>query len=190
MADVLVITVPVPAGTYPSVNHTGRGVFKKGRKTDEYHELFNAVKTAAEEEMARIGWETATDYCWTSITRYKSTRRKQDVGNLGKCESDALTAAGVWIDDDRAAPVSLDIEYDPAGPDRVVIIVRRRFVAQNITAMPAPRGAKDAEPRAAGRRGIPYTGGPIPKGYALCGKELIPVADALEMINGAKKRAS
>ncbi len=98
-----------------------------GRKTPEYHALYEAVKEAAKAEILRTGWVTADDEVATSIVLYRSTSRRQDCGNIGKVESDALTAAAVWVDDRYAKPWHTDIEYDPSGPDRVTIVLRRRF---------------------------------------------------------------
>lgn len=125
LSDVLVVTVPI-AARYPSVNHTGQDGMRTGRKSPEYRELFAAIKESAEIEMAHFGWSKATDLVHTTIVLYRSTKRRQDAGNVAKCELDALTVAGVWEDDSLAKPVVLDIEYDPSGPDRVVIILRKR----------------------------------------------------------------
>ena len=125
-SDVLTISVPL-ASRYPSVNHLGRDGVRAGRKTPEYHALFAAVKEAAEREIVRTGWTTAHDCVDTSVVLYRTTQRWQDPQNIGKVELDSLTAAKVWADDHLAKPWHTDIEYDPNGPDRVVIILRRRF---------------------------------------------------------------
>jgi hypothetical protein len=126
MSDALIVTAPVP-GRYPTVNSLGSDGFRGGKKSIEYHDLFTAVKDNAESEMLRTGWTMATYYCAVSATLYRNTKRKIDAGNLLKCEADALTAAGVWADDYLARPNTLDVEYDPNGESRVVIIIRRRF---------------------------------------------------------------
>ncbi len=126
MSDVLVITVPI-VGRYASVNALGRDGLAYGRKSAAYRILFEATQTAAEAAIAASGWATATYFVDTQLVLYRSRYRRQDAGNAGKCEFDALTAAKVWTDDSLALPVSLDLELDPSGPDRAVIVLRRRF---------------------------------------------------------------
>ncbi len=126
MSLVLAFTVPAPR-KYPSVNHLGRDGFRGGKKSPEYHELFDAVKRAAEAEMLRVGWECADYLVDASLTVYFDSGRQADAGNTGKCELDAMTAAGVWRDDRLARPLRLDTEHDPSGPSRIVIVARRKF---------------------------------------------------------------
>ena len=126
MGDVLVVSAPVP-GRYASVNHLGSGAHRGGKKTPEYHDLFNAVVAAAEAEMQRVAWRIADYPCAVAITLYHRNGIFPDALNIGKCEFDALTAAGVWIDDKYGRPATADTELDPDGDPRVVIVIRRRF---------------------------------------------------------------
>ncbi len=127
VSDVLSLSVPLPTTAYPSVNSLGGDGFRGGKKTVAYHALFDAVKAAAEAEMARTGWETADFLVDATLVLVTRSARIRDASNCGKCEMDALTAAGVWLDDALARPWRTDCENDPSGPDRVVIVVRRRY---------------------------------------------------------------
>ena len=126
MSDVLVVVALVP-GAYPTVNHLGKDGQRGGRKSVEYHDLGKAVKDAAEAEIARVGWVTSTYPCAVSFTLYHRTGIFPDVDNIPKCPNDFLAVAGVFTTDKLARPVVVDVEYDPDGPARLVIIVRRRF---------------------------------------------------------------
>ena len=127
MSDVLTITVPTPAH-YPTVNTMWATSARRGKKIPSYHILFDAVYEAAKAEMARTGWQTADYYVETKGVLYvTSARAVPDPSNCMKCENDAMTAAKVWRDDALARPCSVDIEYDPDGVGRVVIMLRRRF---------------------------------------------------------------
>ena len=135
--DVFVITVPVPKGTYPSVNHVGGNGFRGGFKSHEYRTLGKSVLEAAQEEMNRVGWQTATYYVSGSITRYQTTRIHSDPSNLGKCEWDFLEKAGVVENDTLIRPTVKDIQYDPDGVDRIVIVLQRLY----------PRAADTIKPK-------------------------------------------
>lgn len=126
MTDVFSISVPI-VGSYPSINHLGLNGFRAGPKSESYHQLREAVTSAARIEMARTGWTTANYYVEGWITRYNPTRRKTDAGNLGKGESDFLQAAGVVLDDTLIRPLHLSTEYDPKGEDRITIVLLRRY---------------------------------------------------------------
>lgn len=177
--DVIVITAPVP-GAYPSVNATGRDGFRGGRKTPEYLALFDAVREAAGREMERVGWICAEYLCATTVTFYHTDKRQRDCSNLAKCELDALTTARVWLDDSLARPVTLETEYDPKGPARVVIIVRRKFPthiaqvspllakARGTRATPAPVVSEPAAVVATPGRIAWRNGVAIPREQALC----------------------
>jgi hypothetical protein len=79
-----------------------------------------------------------------------------DAGNLAKCELDSLrpsTAheekrdrcapfAGVYLDDDQVRPYRSDVEYDPRGIDRIVIVVRRRYPDIDVAPAPAKKIVK------------------------------------------------
>ena len=135
--DVLWLTIPL-RGAYASFNALDK---MDRRKSPAYLDLFRDTREAARAEMARIGWTTATFRCEVSVIRYCADRGQKDASNVGKAELDALspstaqqhvrdrcaTFPGVWRNDSLARPYHADIEYDPAGPDRIVIIIRRRF---------------------------------------------------------------
>jgi Holliday junction resolvase RusA-like endonuclease len=136
-----VVSVPVPS-PYPSVNHTGRDSFRGGRKSPSYRKLFEAVLEEAQHAADRCGWVMARRRvrCW--ITRYKPSPGRADASNVGKAEGDGLTAAGIWEDDSLARPITLDIVYDPSGPDRIVIVVQqlsREPEPEPVTAPAPPR---------------------------------------------------
>lgn len=125
MSDVLVVTAPLGA-RYPSQNHTGADGARFGKKSPEYHDLFAAVADAARAEIERTGWACASFYVEASCTLYRRADRI-DPSNVGKCEFDALTAAGAWASDKLARPVHLEVEIDPEGDERVVLVLRRRY---------------------------------------------------------------
>lgn len=154
--DVFSISVPLPKGSYPGVNHLGADGFRGGRKTANYHALRKSVMDAAQREMARTGWETATWYCECTWTRYSRTRRLSDPGNGNKVEADALEAAGVVENDTLLRPIHLSCEYDPDGVERIVIVLLRRYPPLLTKGAPLKRGmrprllaaakAKDSKP--------------------------------------------
>jgi hypothetical protein len=127
MSDVFSITVEVPAGAYPSVNSLGRNGHRAGKKTAQYHELGRRVKAAAADEMERSGWEMATYDCKGWIVRYITDRRIMDASNIGKGEMDFLQGAGVVANDSLIRPITKDIQLDPIGPDRIVILLIRLY---------------------------------------------------------------
>ena len=191
MSDVLALSIPL-GSTYPSVNHLHKDGFIGGRKSDAYKTLFADVKTAAEAEIARTGWETASTECALTVIRYQETRRRSDATNLAKVEADALTAAGVWADDRLATPVTLMVRFDPAGQHRLAIVVVKLHEATTESAQvgkkSAPRRPRAAKPPA---RPAPFVGDAvdrwrpgdtIPDGYALLGSKLVTMEFALEKI--------
>jgi len=203
MTDVLSLCIPIP-GRYPSVNSLGRDGLRFGRKSEEYRALFKAVKEAAEAEMARTGWITATCECLSVIVRYIGDRRRTDAANLAKCEWDALTAAGVWSDDRLANPCHFAIRRDPNGEHRVSIVVVKLHqsinaeeVMPNATVSklhkrdkPLRRSRPDVTPpRVGARRKVTEAdlqtwrpGDPIPPGYALFGGKLVATEFVLDLI--------
>jgi len=187
VSDVLVVTAFVP-GAYPSVNAVGRDSFRGGRKSPEYVDLFAAVRDAAEAETARIGWVCAEYPCDVSVTFYHRDKRRRDCSNLAKTELDALTAAGVWVDDTLARAVHLDIEYDPAGESRVVIVVRRKFavhVAQVSPLLAKARRTRGRSPESE----LVHAEAPKPPGrVAYINGKPVPREQALAEIRGGKLR--
>ena len=151
MSDVLIVSAPVP-GAYPTVNTMWAGSSRGGKKSLVYTDLFDAVQRAAEAEIDRTGWTTAAYYCAVSLTLYRNTRREIDCANTSKAELDAMTAAGVWVDDKFARPFLADTEYDPSGESRVVIVVRRRFPDMHFTADAPAKVPIAARLRAQGAR--------------------------------------
>jgi Holliday junction resolvase RusA-like endonuclease len=139
MTDIFTITVPIPKGTYPSVNHTGINGFRGGGKSKEYRELFASVKAAAIAEMARTGWTTAEYDCAGWITRYHPHARKLDCSNLSKAENDALEEAGVVLNDTLIRPIHKDAQYDKNGPDRIVIVLQRLYPRITDVHTPKPK---------------------------------------------------
>jgi hypothetical protein len=136
--DVLVLTIPLRAAVrervagewkerparYPSVNHAGVGAARFGRKTPDYVALAADVE-AAGRAAVDAGWTTIDHPCRCWITRYVPDARLRDALNLGQCEANALTRAGVWTDDTLAGPITLDVQPRSDPPDRVVIVVQR-----------------------------------------------------------------
>lgn len=148
--DVLVITVPI-VGAYASTNDVGK---IDRRKSPAYKDLFRNTREIARAEMARVGWLPATFNCDVSIVRYTPTLQRRDASNLGKAELDALSPstaqqilrdrcepfAGVWTNDELARPFHADVQYDPNGEDRIVVVIRRRFPD------PPPKPAAEQRP--------------------------------------------
>ncbi len=145
MSDVLSITVPI-GSRYASVNGVGANGHRAGKKSPEYHRLFDDVKTAAETEMKWIGWDKAECECFRDDRSLRSkTGSRHDAMNLGKCEWDALTEAGVWL---RTMPVRRT-PYMPmdslqcAGMHRVTIVVVKLY--QSVPGPVEPSGAATAQ---------------------------------------------
>ncbi len=177
--DVLTITVPI-VGRYPSVNHIGRDGLSKGRKSPAYRRLYDTVLKAAREAIAACRWESVPrdEDAFVVATRYCPDRRRLDRWNIGKCEADALTEAGVWEDDCVAEPY-LRRFHDPAGPDRVAFVVMRgRRIDRSVERSRRARQARTEEPQTH----RPYRGGPIPDGYAVLGRELVPLREARKLL--------
>jgi Holliday junction resolvase RusA-like endonuclease len=124
VSDVLSISVPIGA-RYASVNHTNAGSHRGGKKSPEYKALFADVKRAAMDAMVLTGWTIARCECFVTIVRYVPDHRQHDAMNLGKCEFDALTAAGIWQDDKWANPCMPWIRY--SAPHRVTIVVVKLY---------------------------------------------------------------
>ena len=137
-----------------------------GAKSEEYLALFRAVREAARAEMAAIGWTTWAHGCDATVVRYHRTLVVTDAPNLGKIELDALEPsnahedrrdgaapfAGVFENDRQIRGYHATTEYDPEGPDRVLITVRRRYpdaIGATSTQRPkkAPRARAVAQPR-------------------------------------------
>lgn len=179
MSDVLAITVPL-GSRYASVNGVGRDNRRGGRKSDAYKRLYADVKAAAEAEIARTGWTTATANCFAMIVRYVPGNRRCDAMNQGKCEWDALTAAGVW-DDDRWANPSLPWIVPNAGEHRIAIVVVK-LAAQAVPARAEEMLARKQTPRRRAEAGASAALHPIVERMAKLNGKPIPLADALEMI--------
>jgi hypothetical protein len=166
--DALRIVVEVPTyegrdgvyrERYASTNSISDHGQYHGAKSEEYLDLFRRVREAARAEIAATGWSTWPYDCEVSVTRYHRTLRRPDSSNLGKVEVDALAPSvpheerrdrcepflGVYMNDRQARPYHATTEYDPEGPDRVLIVVRRRYMdpAQ------APRSTESTEKRQA-----------------------------------------
>ena len=141
--DVFSITIPVPSGTYPSVNHLGINGQRGGGKSREYEELFASVKEAALAEMARIGWTTAEYDVEGWFTRYHPRANVFDCSNAFKAEPDALEKAGVVANDTLIRPFHKSAQYDPIGPDRVVIVLQRLYPRiTDVRAAAPPKSAR------------------------------------------------
>lgn len=170
-----------------------RNAVSYGKKTPEYHDLFEAVRTAAWDEMRRIGWVTAEDRVEVHLRRYCVDYRSRDASNLGKCEFDAMARwkhgqpiegfPGIYVNDAQVRPFP-DVVVDPreGARDRIAIAVfrvalfgevakRRRVAKPSMTVVPA--GAPtSAEAILSTVRG----------GYAVLAGEKIPIAKALALI--------
>ncbi len=150
MSDVFAITVPIGA-QYASVNHVGAGSHRGGKKSLAYKRLFADVKGAAEAEIARTGWTTASCSCFAMIVRYLGDRRRHDAMNLGKCEFDALTAAGASEDDHLAGPCMPWVRFDGQGEHRAAIVVVKLYqsVVESVPIASRERGFVSSRERAA-----------------------------------------
>jgi Holliday junction resolvase RusA-like endonuclease len=179
--DVLSLTVPIGA-QYASVNHIGAGSHRGGTKSPAYKRLFADVKAAAETEIARTGWTTASCECFVTIVRYVGDRRRHDAMNLGKCEMDALTAADVWHDDCLANPCLPWIRYDAAGGHRVTIVIVKLYASAYDVPTPVPRARAEAARRASTVNLCVRAGEPIPEGYAALNGELVTREVALKKL--------
>lgn len=157
--DVLVITVPLreiveerertadgvviverPA-RYPSAKSQSANAATYGRKTIDVRVLALDVEAAAEAALA-AGWQPIDKVggARATVTRYVPDGRVFDAWSLGQVEADALTRTGVWNDDSLPTPVSLDVQPNDHGTDRVVVIVQRLTTAEDArTRKPRPR---------------------------------------------------
>jgi hypothetical protein len=203
---------------YPSVNHTGRDAMRGGRKSAEYLALFHAVRSAAQVAMDAVGWtEPAPGYVALGLTRVVMDRRRRDMSNLGKCELDALEPErprdrgqheregrrvfpGLYRNDTFVIP-EFNIEFDPNGPDRLIFVARRVF-ARPHDVHAAPPVRKKAVQTVPIRRSVATTGlpvaatrptaapldGSIPRGYAVCDGELVPLSDVLGKLRAGRRR--
>jgi hypothetical protein len=172
-ADLLAFTVPTfphaedpnpltrTGRRYPGVNHLGKDVYRKGRKTREYHALFAIIKDRAELELASSGWSTADYYCEVVIRRISVTRHLADSTNGWKCELDALEAAGVFTNDALVVPRPDIVQYDPTpgAIDRISIAVFRLFpplllvdASRNSETIKTTARRKGSQPVAGGAR--------------------------------------
>lgn len=203
MADVLAITVPIE-GRYASNNALGKDSHRGGRKSEAYKALFKSVKEAAEDEAMRIGWVPLPCEHDITILRYLPARWRTDAMNLGKCEGDALTAAGIWPDDRYANPARFLVRYDASGQHRIAIVVVKLYEPANTFALDAkPKSSlitvNEVEIKAESsviRRPLRApmvmdiskyrSGDPIPDGYADLNGELVLKSKALDMIRGVK----
>lgn len=200
MSDVLSITVELSGNGYPTKNREGKDGFRGGRKSDVYREVSASVEAVARVEIARIGWTTATCECAGIIMRVVPKRWKSDALNIGTAEANALTAAGVWSDDQACNPAIKYVRYDSDGPHRIVIVIVKLHqpVTSEVKAIAAPRIHPPATPKAAKakpeRTHAPCEvlaktwrpGDPIPKDCALVNGVPVPHARALAMIRGEK----
>jgi Holliday junction resolvase RusA-like endonuclease len=189
--DILSLSLAL-GSSYPSVNHTGKDGFRGGRKSDAYKKLFTDVETAARSEIERTGWAIASTECALTVVRYIPDRRRTDASNLAKVECDALTKAGVWIDDRLANPCSLAVRYDPAGPHRIVIIVVKLYYPScdaSATCSEGPVKTLESSRRSQrmGKSAVPSDsvdrwrpGDPIPRGMADLNGRLVTRQVALE----------
>jgi len=187
VSDVLSITVPI-GSRYASVNGVGANGHRAGKKSDAYKQLFADVQRAAEAEIARTGWEKATSECFALIARYLPDRRRADSLNLGKCEWDSLTAAGVWVDDSLANPCLPMIRYN--APHRLAIVVVKLYESV-LKPVEANRAATARAPGRTISRRIEVStnaaastawrpGMPLPPGMALLNGKLVTRDVALQ----------
>jgi len=192
MSDVLSITVPIGA-KYASVNSVGANGHRAGKKSPEYKALFADVKAAAETEIKWLGWDKAECECLAMIVRYVADRRRHDAMNLGKCEWDALTEAGVWLDDSLANPCLPMIRY--CAPHRVTIVVVKLYESvlkpvesTRAATARAPGHDTSRQPVSAQAGKIHWCfpcsswkpGDPLPENHALLNGKLITLDVALE----------
>ncbi len=165
--DVLILRVPLRHGMgYPTANSSGDG-FRGGKKSPSYKALAFDVEEAARAAI-EAGWPPIEYPCRIIVTYYRPDRHVVDALNLGSCEANALTRAGVWTDDELAREPILSYQPGSPGEPRVVIMVQR--LAPPIGAEPRkPRPRRDAPieeqqivPPLHGRRMPLLDGRPIP----------------------------
>jgi len=166
--DLLRIVVPTPIfetkkgalrERYASANAVSDHGRFGGRKSEEYLALFRAVREAARAEMIATAWATWEHDCEVLVVRYHRTLVASDATNLGKVECDALEPStpledrrdgsapfpGIFLNDRQVRPYSSDTEYDPEGPDRVLITVRRRYPNAIALAAVQPKRRRKAD---------------------------------------------
>jgi hypothetical protein len=139
--DVLVISIPLVHGIYPSRNAENSGSGRYSAKNQSYAKLFATVEAAAREAVNQ-GWKTINTHCDFYVTRYVRDERQRDAANIASCEANGLTRGGAWTDDSLAAPAHFDIQCDPEGEDRISIIIMRRFQHQIIAREARPQAKK------------------------------------------------
>lgn len=97
---ITMFRIPFP----PSANAIWRNARGRTYLSKEYKTFLEEVAAAWRPEQAAGGWETDARYTVT-IQLFPATRRKYDVDNRIKPTLDALTKAGVWLDDEQVDDV-------------------------------------------------------------------------------------
>lgn len=189
--DVLVLTIPLRHGMgYPTANSSVSGAARGGAKSPAYKALAFDVEEAAKAAVD-AGWEPIAYPCRFILTYYRPDRQVVDALNLGSCEANALTRAGIWTDDELAREPILSYQPGDPGPARVLVIVQRLAPPLGL----APRAAR---PR---RNAVPATIPPAsdsnaPGGPERAGERLptlagrpITMAEAIALVHkeGAKR---
>ena len=104
--DALILTLPWP----PTVNTYYRNVNGKTLISEKGRQYRAAV---ADQVLIQRGAKLLAGRLAVSITAHVPDKRRRDLDNLFKGTLDALTHAGVWLDDEQID--SLSIERGPIG---------------------------------------------------------------------------
>lgn len=91
---MIVLTLPLP----PTINHY-YGVRPRGGKYIK--PAGQAFRKAVAEIVAAAGYKTLQGRVSLFAAIYPADRRRQDIDNRAKSLQDALTEAGVWLDDEQ-----------------------------------------------------------------------------------------
>ncbi len=90
---MIALTLPLPPSINHYYGHSGNRKFisKAGKK----------FRAKVQEIVTLAGHKTIEGRVSMMVAIYPATRRKQDLDNRAKSLQDALTHAGVWIDDEQ-----------------------------------------------------------------------------------------
>lgn len=98
------LTLPFP----PSANSIWRAFVQKGRVRNILSKTGRAYReTATASAQAQYGGEPMKGRLSVTMTLHAPTRRAYDVDNRAKAALDAITHAGVWLDDEQVDQLTI-----------------------------------------------------------------------------------
>jgi Holliday junction resolvase RusA-like endonuclease len=112
---------PVPQGRPRAINVRGKSIVMKASNSRAYE---NGLADAARNRALEINWAVPSPQARLEllVDVYRAADQG-DLDNFVKAVSDALTSAGVWVDDRRVVRIVANMSVDRAYP-RVELQVR------------------------------------------------------------------